>query len=188
MKLVPNCITLSRTLLALLLFWLEPLGAGFTIVYILCGITDMLDGPIARKTGTISSLGAKLDSLADMTLVGAALYTLYPFLGLTPRGSPLDHADRLNPWCLHADRAAQIPDLREHSYLWQQTRRTPVIYHTSAASVYSSRSLDCCCMYRSYHIRCGGIHHSSELKPAAAGPKGAVSAALILSRYTPKNP
>lgn len=84
MKLIPNCITLSRTLLALLLLCLEPLGAGFTAVYILCGITDMLDGPIARKTGTTSSLGAKLDSLADMTLVGAALYTLYPFLGLTP--------------------------------------------------------------------------------------------------------
>jgi cardiolipin synthase len=83
MKFVPNCITLSRIILALLLLWLEPLGPSFTAVYILCGITDMLDGPIARKTGATSSLGAKLDSVADMTLVGAALYTLYPFLGLT---------------------------------------------------------------------------------------------------------
>ncbi|AIQ59343.1 CDP-alcohol phosphatidyltransferase family protein [Paenibacillus borealis] len=86
MKLIPNCLTLSRIGLALLLLGLEPLGTGFTTVYILCGITDMLDGPIARMTGTTSSLGAKLDSLADMTLVGASLYTLYPFLGLTRGG------------------------------------------------------------------------------------------------------
>ncbi|MEK5031558.1 CDP-alcohol phosphatidyltransferase family protein [Paenibacillus sp. FSL R7-0302] len=83
MKLVPNCITLSRIALALLLLYLAPLGTGFTIVYLLCGITDLLDGPIARMTGTDSNLGAKLDSVADMTLAGTALYTLYPFLGLT---------------------------------------------------------------------------------------------------------
>ncbi|ETT57735.1 hypothetical protein C173_31716 [Paenibacillus sp. FSL R7-277] len=83
MKLVPNCITLSRIGLALLLLYLAPLGTGFTLVYLLCGITDMLDGPIARMTGTVSSFGAKLDSVADMTLAGTALYTLYPFLGLT---------------------------------------------------------------------------------------------------------
>ncbi|WP_238652861.1 CDP-alcohol phosphatidyltransferase family protein [Paenibacillus piscarius] len=83
MKLVPNCITLSRIGLALLLLIFEPLGPAFTLVYILCGITDMLDGPLARRTGTASSLGAKLDSAADMTLAATALYTLYPFLGLT---------------------------------------------------------------------------------------------------------
>ncbi|WP_342546787.1 CDP-alcohol phosphatidyltransferase family protein [Paenibacillus sp. FSL P2-0089] len=83
MKLVPNCITLSRIGLALLLLYLAPLGTGFTLVYLLCGITDMLDGLIARMTGTVSSFGAKLDSVADMTLAGTALYTLYPFLGLT---------------------------------------------------------------------------------------------------------
>lgn len=83
MKLVPNCITLSRIGLVLLLLYMVPLGTGFTVVYLLCGITDLLDGPIARMTGTVSSLGAKLDSVADMTLAGTALYTLYPFLGLT---------------------------------------------------------------------------------------------------------
>ncbi|MEK3715912.1 CDP-alcohol phosphatidyltransferase family protein [Paenibacillus sp. FSL R7-0333] len=83
MKLAPNCITLSRIGLSLLLLYLVPLGTGFSVVYLLCGITDLLDGPIARMTGTVSNLGAKLDSVADMTLAGTALYTLYPFLGLT---------------------------------------------------------------------------------------------------------
>ena len=82
MKVVPNCITISRIVLTLLLLFLEPLGPAFIAVYILCGVTDLIDGVIARRTGTASSLGAKLDSAADTTLVGVALYTLYPFLGL----------------------------------------------------------------------------------------------------------
>lgn len=70
-------------MLALLLLLPEPLSHSYLAVYILCGFTDMLDGPVARKTGTATSLGAKLDSVADMTLIGVALYTLYPVLGLT---------------------------------------------------------------------------------------------------------
>ncbi|WP_197726527.1 CDP-alcohol phosphatidyltransferase family protein [Cohnella abietis] len=82
MKVVPNCITLSRIVLALMLLFLTPLSSAFLTIYILCGFTDLIDGPIARKTGTTSSLGAKLDSAADMILVGISLYTLYPFLDL----------------------------------------------------------------------------------------------------------
>ncbi|WNS44671.1 CDP-alcohol phosphatidyltransferase family protein [Paenibacillus sp. MMS20-IR301] len=83
MKLIPNSITLSRIGLTLLLLGFEPLGRTYLWIYILCGVSDWLDGLIARSTGTTSSLGAKLDSIADMTLVTAALYTLYPHLGLT---------------------------------------------------------------------------------------------------------
>lgn len=82
MKLVPNIMTLCRIGLALLLLRLEPLGPAYSAVYILCGISDMLDGPVARKTGSASSLGARLDSIADLTLIAAALYTLCPLLGL----------------------------------------------------------------------------------------------------------
>lgn len=83
LKVVPNCITISRIVLALTLLFFEPLGAAFLLIYILCGFTDLIDGHIARRTGMTSSLGAKLDSVADMTLVGVSILTLYPFLGLT---------------------------------------------------------------------------------------------------------
>lgn len=83
LKLVPNYITLSRIILAIMLLFFKPLSSVFLVIYVLCGITDLIDGPIARKTNTTSSLGAKLDSVADTILIAVSLFTLYPFLGLT---------------------------------------------------------------------------------------------------------
>lgn len=82
MRLLPNTITLGRIILAMMLLFPQPLSTGFLAIYILCGLTDLIDGPLARKSGTTSSLGAKLDSIADTTLIGVSLFTLYPFLGL----------------------------------------------------------------------------------------------------------
>lgn len=83
LKLVPNYITLSRIILAIMLLFFKPLSSVFLTIYVLCGITDLIDGPIARMTNTTSSLGAKLDSAADTILIAVTLFTLYPFLGLT---------------------------------------------------------------------------------------------------------
>lgn len=83
LKVIPNCITLGRIILAIMLLFFEPLSSAFLVIYILCGVTDLIDGPIARKSGTTSHLGAKLDSAADTILIGICLFTLYPFLGLT---------------------------------------------------------------------------------------------------------
>ncbi|ETT46029.1 phosphatidylglycerophosphate synthase [Paenibacillus odorifer] len=82
MKVIPNCITLGRIILAIMLLFFEPLSSPFLAIYILCGVTDLIDGPIARKSGT-TSLGAKLDSAADTILIGISLFTLYPLLSLT---------------------------------------------------------------------------------------------------------
>ncbi|WP_262495721.1 CDP-alcohol phosphatidyltransferase family protein [Paenibacillus sp. B2(2019)] len=83
MKGIPNGITFGRIILAMLLLVLKPLSLAFLVIYILCGVTDLIDGPIARMTNTTSSLGAKLDSAADTILIAVSLFTLYPLLGLT---------------------------------------------------------------------------------------------------------
>lgn len=83
MKGIPNGITFGRIILAMLLLFLDPLSLAFLVIYILCGVTDLIDGPIARMTNTTSSLGAKLDSAADTILIAVSLFTLYPLLGLT---------------------------------------------------------------------------------------------------------
>ncbi|WP_405174512.1 CDP-alcohol phosphatidyltransferase family protein [Paenibacillus sp. FSL H8-0261] len=83
MKRIPNGITFGRIILAMLLLFLDPLSLAFLVIYILCGVTDLIDGPIARMTNTTSSLGAKLDSAADTILIAVSLFTLYPLLGLT---------------------------------------------------------------------------------------------------------
>ncbi|WP_339265741.1 CDP-alcohol phosphatidyltransferase family protein [Paenibacillus sp. FSL R5-0470] len=80
---IPNGITFGRIILAMLLLFLDPLSLTFLVIYILCGVTDLIDGPIARMTNTTSSLGAKLDSAADTILIAVSLFTLYPLLGLT---------------------------------------------------------------------------------------------------------
>ncbi|MBE2182881.1 MAG: CDP-alcohol phosphatidyltransferase family protein [Anaerolineae bacterium] len=78
MEKLPNYITFSRIPLALSLFFTTPLNAAFYLIYGLCGLSDFLDGFIARKTGTTSEFGAKLDSLADLIMMGVLLFMLYP--------------------------------------------------------------------------------------------------------------
>jgi len=49
-------------------------------VYVLCCISDVLDGYIARKTKTTSKVGEKLDSVADFILVAVMLIIFIPLL------------------------------------------------------------------------------------------------------------
>ena len=64
-----------------------PMGSlWFLAVYTLAGLTDALDGWVARKTGTSSEFGARLDSIADLLFYGILLFRLFPVLWrLLPR-------------------------------------------------------------------------------------------------------
>ncbi len=80
MKSIPNLLSISRILFSLMMLLVEPLGPVFLILYLICGLTDMLDGFIARKTGTTSIFGAKLDSIADLTMIVVLLIILIPII------------------------------------------------------------------------------------------------------------
>jgi CDP-diacylglycerol---glycerol-3-phosphate 3-phosphatidyltransferase len=80
MKAIPNCISFSRIIFSLILIFVKPLSVAFYAIYVICGFSDIVDGFIARKTGTTSRLGAKLDSMADMIMAGALLVVLYPIV------------------------------------------------------------------------------------------------------------
>ena len=58
---LPNFITSLRILGTLTLLGLEPMSASFFLVYTITGVTDVLDGFIARLTGCVSDFGAQLD-------------------------------------------------------------------------------------------------------------------------------
>ena len=73
-----NLLTLARIPLTLGLLFTAPLSTPFFLLYTLAGITDMLDGPIARRTHTASRAGARLDSIADVVFLGGVLYCLLP--------------------------------------------------------------------------------------------------------------
>jgi phosphatidylglycerophosphate synthase len=92
MKYIVNAITLSRMLLSVLLLCFLNNRPVFFIVFMLCGISDIIDGILARKTGTKSTFGARLDSFADLLLfgmitvcviiwAGGSLKSLLPYLG-----------------------------------------------------------------------------------------------------------
>ena len=81
-KHVANIITASRILFSVLLLFLPVLGTGVYITYLLCGVTDMIDGTIARKTGAVSEFGARLDSVADITFLIVSLIKCLPIIHL----------------------------------------------------------------------------------------------------------
>jgi CDP-diacylglycerol---glycerol-3-phosphate 3-phosphatidyltransferase len=83
MKVIANWLSFSRIIFSLILILIKPLSITFYVIYIACGFSDMIDGFIARKTGTTSRLGEKLDSLADMIMVGVLFVVLYPIVNLT---------------------------------------------------------------------------------------------------------
>lgn len=68
------------------LLFLVPASAAFYWVYCISGVTDVLDGLVARLTKTTSDLGAKLDSAADLLFYSVMLIRLFPQLwDLIPR-------------------------------------------------------------------------------------------------------
>ena len=54
----------------------------FWVLYAIAGMTDILDGFLARRWGVESKFGARLDSLADFVFVLAVGYKLFPWLKL----------------------------------------------------------------------------------------------------------
>lgn len=77
-----NLITCCRILFSLLLLFLPALSPGFYGLYLAAGLSDMLDGFVARRTNTASPLGAKLDSMADIIFLAVCLIKLLPVLAL----------------------------------------------------------------------------------------------------------
>ena len=81
---VPNTLSLIRVCLvpifvATLLFMRNIDYWGFivpAVVYILTGLTDMLDGKIARKYNLVTDFGKFIDPLADKFMVLASMITI----------------------------------------------------------------------------------------------------------------
>lgn len=83
MKSIANYISIARIAFVLILVLIKPLSITFFIIYFICGISDILDGFIARKTNTASKLGEKLDSVADLIMVLVLIPKLYPIINPT---------------------------------------------------------------------------------------------------------
>ena len=79
-KYIANIITGSRVAFSLPLLFIPLSSALFYILYLFCGLTDMIDGAIARKTGAVSKFGARLDTVADFVFMFVCSIKILPIM------------------------------------------------------------------------------------------------------------
>ena len=77
-KQIANIMTSFRIFGSIGLLFCPVFSDSFYVLYLFCGLTDMVDGTIARKTGAASSFGARLDTFADF------LFAIVSFVKLVP--------------------------------------------------------------------------------------------------------
>lgn len=77
-----NIITCIRILCSIFLLFCPALSMAFYALYITAGVSDMIDGWVARKTNSVSEFGAKLDTVADVIFVVVCLVKLLPVMDI----------------------------------------------------------------------------------------------------------
>ena len=78
MKHIANILTSCRIFGSILLLFFPSFSLEFYITYLLCGVSDMIDGTIARKTNSASKFGSQLDTIADFVFVVVSLIKMLP--------------------------------------------------------------------------------------------------------------
>lgn len=79
---LPNYLTISRIIFSIFLLLPKSFSLIFYLIYIYCGISDILDGIIARINNNETILGEKLDSIADFIFIIVSMYKILPFISL----------------------------------------------------------------------------------------------------------
>ena len=83
-KYIPNIITISRIIMSFIFIYTiveqfiygQDLTINLIILFLAICFSDLLDGKIARKTNSVSIIGAKLDVFADLLYIILSYVTL----------------------------------------------------------------------------------------------------------------
>jgi cardiolipin synthase len=83
---IPNLITLGRILLVPIVVWAIVSGAMWIafVLFVVAGVSDAVDGYLAKRFGMTTELGRYLDPLADKALI-VSIYLALGINGLIPR-------------------------------------------------------------------------------------------------------
>ena len=73
-----NLLTTIRILCGISLLCCPPFSRGFYWLYLLGGLTDAVDGSVARRFGKATDFGAKYDTAADIVFVSAMMIKVIP--------------------------------------------------------------------------------------------------------------
>ena len=79
-KNLQNKITIMRIVCSVFIVLTKPFTLLFWILYAVCGISDILDGFVARSMKQESEFGAKLDSIADIIFLSSIIIALTPII------------------------------------------------------------------------------------------------------------
>lgn len=79
-KRLPNILSCCRIILSLVLLLLFENPTLFLIVYLLCGMSDIADGYLARKLDARTVFGAKLDSVGDFIFFGVTIFVAFSLI------------------------------------------------------------------------------------------------------------
>ena len=79
---LPNVISVLRIAGSIGLLFCDVAGLPFWVVYALCGISDLVDGWLARKLHAETKAGAILDSVSDIVFVACCAIRLSPVLDI----------------------------------------------------------------------------------------------------------
>lgn len=79
---IANIITGFRVLASMALLFCPVFSPAFYTLYLIAGLSDMIDGTIARRTNSASEFGARFDTLADTVFVVVCLIKLLPAISM----------------------------------------------------------------------------------------------------------
>lgn len=79
-KQIPNILTASRILIAIIILFIKPFSIAFYVIYGYCGISDLFDGVIARAIKNESSFGSLLDTIGDVLLTVTGSFVTFKYM------------------------------------------------------------------------------------------------------------
>lgn len=82
MRSLPNIISASRGVAALAMLFLPVFSPGFWVLYCWGGLSDIIDGAMARKMKAESGLGSRIDSVVDLVFVICSAIMILPSMDL----------------------------------------------------------------------------------------------------------
>jgi len=77
-----NLITLLRIIFSIILVFLNTGDMFFYILYVLGGLSDVVDGIVARSQKTTSKFGSVFDTIADIIFFGVCAFKIAPSLNI----------------------------------------------------------------------------------------------------------
>jgi CDP-diacylglycerol--glycerol-3-phosphate 3-phosphatidyltransferase len=126
---LPNRLTVGR--LFLTMFFVAALGLRFPfhyttalVLFVVAGITDFVDGEIARRYGLVTDFGKLMDPLIDKVMTAAAFVSLVP-LGAIPAWVAIAVISReflitgLRLLALSKNRVLAADPIGKHKTAWQ---------------------------------------------------------------------